>query len=70
MQVEVKIIKTVVTQQYGTLVNGDILKTDRAFAQHLVDECGAAQFTAAAGGESKQAAARPKRQSRAKDGAE
>lgn len=68
MQVEVKIIKTVVTQQYGTLVSGDILKTDRAFAQHLVKECGAAQFTAAGAGDVKKPAAPRRRESRAKDG--
>ncbi|HQR84528.1 MAG: hypothetical protein B7Y05_08700 [Polynucleobacter sp. 24-46-87] len=40
----VKITNTVVTSQYGTLESGDILRTNPAFAKHLVEECKAAKF--------------------------
>lgn len=41
--VQVKIKAMVITSRYGTLQDGDILRTDAAFAQHLVDECGAGE---------------------------
>lgn len=47
MIVEVKIKGTVITAQYGTLSDGDILRTSPAFAAHLVDDCKAAEYTAA-----------------------
>ncbi|MGI4937998.1 MAG: hypothetical protein ACRYF5_14850 [Janthinobacterium lividum] len=43
-QVEVKIRVQVVTQQYGVLSEGDILRTNADFAQHLVADCGAADY--------------------------
>lgn len=42
--VQVKIKGTVMTNRYGTLTSGDILRTDKAYAAHLVDECGAATY--------------------------
>lgn len=43
-QVQVKITAMVMTNRYGTLSNGDVLRTDAEFAKHLVDECGAAEY--------------------------
>jgi hypothetical protein len=42
--VKVKIKGTVITAQYGALSSGDILVTSEAFAKHLVDDCGAAEY--------------------------
>lgn len=42
--VQVKIKGTVITNRYGTLTSGDVLRTDAAFAKHLVEECGAAEY--------------------------
>lgn len=42
--VKVKILGSVVTQQYGTLKTGDILATSEEFAKHLVDDCNAAEY--------------------------
>lgn len=39
-----KITSTVVTSQYGTLESGDILRTNAAFAEHLVNDCKAAKY--------------------------
>lgn len=44
-QVEVEITSTAVTQMYGTLAPGDILRTDAAFAKHLVEDAQAAKYT-------------------------
>lgn len=46
--VQVRIKGTVVTQRYGTLSSGDILRTDAEFAKHLVDDCAAAEYLNAA----------------------
>lgn len=46
--VEIKIIGCVITAQYGTLADGDILRTSEEFAKHLVDDCKAAAYTAIA----------------------
>jgi len=46
-QVEVEILGQVITHQYGVLNTGDVLRTDAAFAKHLVDDCGAAKYRAA-----------------------
>lgn len=45
--VTVKIKGIVATVRYGTLESGDILRTDAAFAKHLVEDCGAAEYCAA-----------------------
>lgn len=45
--IEVEILGQVITAQYGTLATGAILRTDAAFAKHLVDDCGAAKYTKA-----------------------
>lgn len=46
MEVQVEILKQTITTQYGTLNQGDILRTNRAFASHLVDDCCAAKYSA------------------------
>lgn len=46
-QVEVEITGMVITQRYGTLNTGDILRTDAAFAKHLVEEACGAKYTKA-----------------------
>lgn len=33
-----------ITSQYGTLSSGDILVTNEEFANHLVNECNAAEY--------------------------
>ena len=43
-QVEVEILGQVITAQHGTLKTGDILRTDPAFAKHLVEDCSAAKY--------------------------
>ena len=45
--VEVEILGCVMTAQYGTLSTGDILRTNEAFAAHLVKDCGAAKYVLA-----------------------
>jgi hypothetical protein len=45
--IEVEILGQFITAQYGTLSTGDILRTDAAFAAHLVDDCSAAKYTQA-----------------------
>jgi hypothetical protein len=42
--IAVKITGTVITQRYGTLTAGDIVRTDEAFARHLVEDCAAAKY--------------------------
>jgi hypothetical protein len=42
--VEVRIIALVVTSRYGSLSHGDLLRTDAAFARHLVEDCAAAEY--------------------------
>lgn len=46
--VSVKIKGIVSTVRYGTLESGDIIRTDAAFAKHLVEECCAAEYCDAA----------------------
>jgi hypothetical protein len=45
--VEVEITGMAITARYGTLSTGAILRTDAAFAKHLVEDCGAAKYTQA-----------------------
>jgi hypothetical protein len=47
MQVQIKITATVHTAQFGTLVNGDVLRVNEEFAAHLVNECKAGEYMAA-----------------------
>ena len=42
--IEVEILTTTVTGQYGTLAQGDILRTSPAFARHLVKDAYAAKY--------------------------
>lgn len=42
--VAIKIKGIVVTSRYGTLSSGDVLRTDAAFAKHLVEECQAGEY--------------------------
>jgi len=45
MEVQVRITAwQVSTSRYGTLSNGDLLRTDAAFARHLVEDCAAAEY--------------------------
>ena len=44
MQVQIKITATVHTAQFGTLVNGDIVRVNKEFADHLVNECKAGEY--------------------------
>lgn len=46
-QVEVEITGQAITARYGTLNTGDILRTDAAFAKHLVEDCSAAKYKTA-----------------------
>lgn len=46
-QVEVEILGQVITSMHGALKRGDILRTDPAFAKHLVDDCAAARYVRA-----------------------
>lgn len=43
--VEVEITGMVITSRYGTLQSGAILRTDKEFADHLVNDCAAAKYT-------------------------
>lgn len=42
--VEVEIIGMVITNRYGTLQTGAVLRTDKEFADHLVNDCAAAKY--------------------------
>jgi len=42
--VEVEILTQTITQRYGALSQGDILRTDAAFARHLVKDAYAAKY--------------------------
>lgn len=42
--VKVKMLSMTLTSRYGTLSAGDELRTDAAYAKHLVEECGAAEY--------------------------
>lgn len=42
--VQIKIRATVITSRYGALGPGDILRTDAAYAKHLIEECAAAEY--------------------------
>lgn len=62
--VTIRIRGIVATGRYGTLESGDLLRTDAAFAKHLVEDCAAAEYvTAPASPEVKAAApvARPRK---------
>jgi hypothetical protein len=45
--VEVEITGQAITARYGTLNSGDILRTDKEFADHLVNDCSAAKYVVA-----------------------
>jgi guanyl-specific ribonuclease Sa len=44
--VEVEITGMVITHRYGTLQTGVVLRTDKEYADHLVNDCAAAKYTA------------------------
>jgi hypothetical protein len=46
-QVEVEILAQTITAQYGTLAQGDRLRTSPEFAKHLVEDAKAAKYTSA-----------------------
>ena len=43
-QVQVEITGLISTSRYGNMSPGTILRTDAAFAKHLVEEAGAAKY--------------------------
>lgn len=61
--IEVEITSQAITAQYGTLMAGDVLRTDAEFAKHLVEDCGAAKYrhAPAQATEAPQPAAKPSR---------
>jgi hypothetical protein len=60
-QVEVEILGMVITQRYGVLKSGDILRTDADFAKHLVNEASAAKYVDAVKPSSEPEETKPKR---------
>lgn len=42
--VAVRITGQAITNRYGTLSAGDVLRTDADFAKHLVDDCRVAEY--------------------------
>lgn len=42
--VQIRITGLISTARYGNLSTGDLLRTDAAFAQHLVEDCAAAEY--------------------------
>jgi hypothetical protein len=46
-QIEVEILTQTITAQHGVLSAGDVIRTDAAFAAHLVNDCAAAKYTKA-----------------------
>ena len=60
--VEVKITSTVITQHYGTLMPGTILRTNAAYAKHLVEEAFAASYLTAPAASAEPPAKRSKKQ--------
>lgn len=42
--VEVEITGLAITQRYGTLTTGQVLRTDAAYAAHLVNDAGCARY--------------------------
>ena len=60
--VQVRITSTVVTQQYGTLMPGTILRTNAAYAKHLVEEAFAASYLTAPAASAEPPAKRSKKQ--------
>lgn len=62
--VSVKIKGIVATVRYGTLEGGDILRTDAAFAKHLVEDCGAADYCTAEAAAADKAPAKAARKKR------
>lgn len=45
--IEVEILTTTITGPYGTLAQGDILRTSPEFARHLVKDAYAAKYVSA-----------------------
>jgi hypothetical protein len=44
--IQIKITSTVFTSQHGALQSGDILRVSEAEAEHLINECKAAEYIA------------------------
>jgi hypothetical protein len=59
-QVELEITALCSTHRYGNLAPGDILRTDAAYARHLVDEARAAKYITARPATESQAQPDPK----------
>ena len=66
--VQVRITGLISTTRYGNLSTGDMLRTDAAFARHLVEDCAAAEYiTPPAEPPSPAPDTQPKRAKKAKD---
>lgn len=57
--IEVEILTTTITGQYGTLAQGDILRTSPEFARHLVKDACAAKYVGAQSDDLEPKAAEP-----------
>ena len=67
--IQVRITGLISTTRYGNLQPGDLLRTDAAFARHLVEDCAAAEYITAPSDEATSPAhdTKPKRAKKAKD---
>lgn len=59
--VEIRIKGLVNTSRYGALSTGDVLRTDAAYARHLVVDCAAAEYIAATNPAPEKPARKPSR---------
>ena len=59
--VQLKILKTIVSSQYGALSYGDVLRCGAAYAKHLVEDLAAAKYLTAQPASSQPAAPRKRR---------
>ncbi len=59
--VQLKILKTIVSSQYGALSYGDVLRCGEAYARHLVEDLAAAKYLTAHAAPSQPAATRKRR---------
>lgn len=62
--VSIRIKGMVVTNRYGSLSDGDILRTDAQFAAHLVDDLSCAEYLPAAPEPEPVAAPKPRAKSK------
>lgn len=67
--IQVRITGLISTTRYGNLQPGDLLRTDAAFARHLVEDCAAAEYITVTASATTPPApdTKPKRAKKAKD---